>query len=186
MRQINNGYCKYYYLTEDGRLYNDETKEYKEADKERRFFLYTEEGKRKKIALRTLYRLVYDKPYCKDVISPIEGEEWKEIENTRGVYFVSNMGRIKSYNGYNAILMKPTKTKSGYLRLDIIQDGERVSRLVHRLVAYYFLPNPQKMDMEVHHIDYNKENNKSINLEWLTSIEHKKKHKERIKENAEL
>ena len=107
MKQIKNGFCDYYFLTED--------------------------GTRKKISLRTLYFIVFNKPYCKDNIISINGEVWKEIDNTNGLYFVSNMGRIKSYNGYEAILLKPCKTKNGYYRLDIIQYGERVSKLVHRL-----------------------------------------------------
>lgn len=184
MQQINNGYCKFYYLTEDGRVYNAETKQYKEADKEHRFVLKREDGTRKKIALKPLYKMVYNKPYCKDNIRGLEGEKWKEIHNTQGLYYVSNMGRIKSYNGYEAIILKPTVTKSGYHRLDIIQDGMRVSKLVHRLVAASFLPIPNNIDMELHHRDCNKWNNKSENLEWLSIAEHKKKHSERSKENA--
>lgn len=184
MQQINNGFCDKYYLTEDGRLYNAETKEYKKADKDKRFTLITEEGNRKKISLKVLYEKVYNKPYCKDDIKDLEGEEWKEIDNTKGMYKVSNKGRIKSYKGYEAKLLKQTKTKSGYYRLDIVQDGERVSRLVHRLVASSFLPLPKDIDMELHHKDCNKENNESDNLEWLTMAEHRKKHKERMLNNA--
>lgn len=186
MQKVNNGYCEYYYLTEDGRLYNEVTKEYKEADKENRFTLKTLDGVRKKVSLKVLYYKVYGKTYCKDDIRLIEGEKWKEIENTNGMYFVSNMGRIKSYKGYNAIIMKPTRTKDGYYRLDITQDGERVSKFVHRLVAFSFLPIPSKMDMQLHHKDYDKSNNKSDNLEWLTIAEHRKKHKERIKGNVRV
>ena len=186
MKQINNGYCECYYLTEDGRLYNTQTKEYKSADKDNRIVLKTEDGVRRKISLKVLYYMVYEKPYCKDDISLIDGEKWKEIENTKGMYFVSNMGRIKSYKGYKAIILKPTKTKGGYYRVDIVQDGERVSRFVHRLVASSFLPLPKYIDMQLHHIDYDKSNNKSSNLEWLTIVEHKKKHQERRKESAKL
>ena len=184
MQQISNGFCDKYYLTEDGRVYNTETKQYTKADKGNRFTLRTEEGGRKKVALKTLYNMVYNKPYCKDNIKPLEGEEWKEIDNTKGMYYVSNKGRIKSYKGYEAKLLKQTKTKNGYYRLDIVQDGERVSRLVHRLVASSFLPTPKDIDMELHHKDCNKGNNESENLEWLTMAEHRKKHKERSINNA--
>lgn len=179
MKKVSNGYCECYYLTEDGRLYNEETKQYKEADRENRFSLKMEDGKRKKIALKVLYSMVYNKPYCKDNIKPLEGEEWKEIDNTNGMYYVSNMGRIKSYKGYEAILLKPNVTKNGYYRLDIVQGGERVSKLVHRIVASKFLPMPSNIDMELHHKDCDKTNNKSDNLEWLSIVEHRKKHKER-------
>ena len=186
MRKIENGYCEYYYLTEDGKLYNAQTNEYKDADNNNRFSIKTISGDRKKISLKVLYSKVYNKPYCKDDISDLKGEEWREIDNTKGIYYVSNKGRIKSYNGYKAIVMKQNKTKNGYYRLDIVQDGERVSKLVHRLVGASFLPIPDNIDMELHHKDFNKENNSYDNLEWLTMAEHKKKHRERSKENAKL
>ena len=78
------------------------------------------DGIRKKISLKHLYYIVYNRPYCLDNIDDLEGEIWKLIDNTDGIYYVSNKGRIKSYNGYNAIIMKPHKTKSGYYRLDIV------------------------------------------------------------------
>ena len=33
MKRINNGYCDYYYLTEEGVIYNINTNTYKEPDK---------------------------------------------------------------------------------------------------------------------------------------------------------
>ena len=184
MKKIENGYFDYYYLTEDGRLYNDELKEYKTHDKNYKLSIKRKDGVRKKVSLKKLYYLVYNKPYCKDNIDDLNGEEWKEIDNANGLYFVSNKGRIKSYNGYDAILLKPYKTTNGYNRVDIVQDGIRVSRLVHRLVGLYFLPFRSREDVELHHIDFDKDNNKCSNLIWLTVAEHKKVHKERKKQNA--
>ena len=177
MKKVENGYSDYYYLTEDGKLYNSITKEYKEANKDNKLTLKTIKGSRKKIALKVLYQMVYNKPYCEDNICDLENEVWKEVDNTNGLYFVSNKGRIKSYKGYKAIIMTPYKTKGGYARVDIVQDGIRVSKLIHRLVAFAFLPFRQSIDMELHHIDNNKENNCSDNLEWLTKVEHLKKHR---------
>lgn len=75
MKKIENGYCENYYLTEDGRLYNSITKEYKRADKQNKFTLKTLGGERKKISLKVLYAKVYNKPYCEDNISDLEHEE---------------------------------------------------------------------------------------------------------------
>ena len=100
------------------------------------------------------------------------------------MYMISNLGRIKSFFGYHAILLKPYKTKKGYLRVDLAEDNHRKSKLLHRLVAAAFLPLPEKIDMQLHHKDFNKNNNAADNLEWLTAAEHLKKHSERSKESA--
>ena len=185
MKQINNGYCKDYYLTEDGMLYNASTKAFKGANRQNNFIIKTEDGTRKKISLKRLYRLVYDKPYCIDNIKDIDNEIWKMIENTNGNYYVSNRGRVKSYNGYNAILLKPMRTESGYLRVEIIQNGNRAIKLIHRLVAAAYLPKPQSIEMQLHHKDGNKENNEYNNLQWVTPTEHRIIHYERRnKDNA--
>lgn len=54
-------------------------------------------GKRKKISLKRLYRLVFEKPFCIDDIENLQGEEWKIIDNSNGEYMISNYGRIKSF-----------------------------------------------------------------------------------------
>ena len=184
MKRIENNFCDYYYLTEDGTLFNSMNSRYKKADKQHKFILNTLDGDKKRITLKSLYLLVYNRPYCEDDIIDLENEVWKVIDNTNGLYYVSNMGRIKSYKGYKAIIMKPYKTKNGYDRVDIIQDGIRVSKLVHRLVAFAFLPIRSNVDMELHHKDFNKENNTLYNLVWLPKEEHIKKHIERKRENA--
>lgn len=181
MKQINNGFCSSLYLMPDGRIYNKDTGQYRTASNNS-FALKRTDGSRKKISLKKLYKMVYDKTYCKDDISDLTGEEWKEIENTEGVYLVSNMGRIKSLAGYEAIILKPTITAKGYCRLDIVQEGQRATKFIHRLVAAAFLLQPKSIDMQLHHKDFNKQNNAAVNLEWLSIKQHAEKHNERRKE----
>lgn len=183
MRQINNGFNECYFLEEDGRVYNKTTEKHLTLDKKSCYRLMTTSGQYKKIALKTLYKLVYNKPYCKDTIKPLHNEEWKEIEGTDGNYYVSNLGRLKSYKGYEALLMKPYLTANGYERVDIVFNGVRVSKLVHRLTASAFLPVPESIDMVLHHKDNNKLNNKADNLEWLTHRQHIEKHFPKETEN---
>jgi hypothetical protein len=96
-------------------------------------------------------------------------------------YEVSNLGRVKSLN-YNrtgrAKMMKPVEEKNGYLRVKLSKNGEYKTCLVHRLVAFTFLENPEKKP-EVNHIDEDKTNNfvflnedgsvdkEKSNLEWI-------------------
>ena len=149
-----------------------------EADSKHMFCLDMLNKGKKKIALRPLYRLVYGINYCIDSIVNLEGEQWKVINGTDGKYWISSKGRCKSMQGYNAVILKPfeNNNKGGYQRIDIIIDGYRQSKLIHRLVADAFLPRPESIEMQLHHKDLNKRNNEAENLEWLTPFEHKKKH----------
>lgn len=175
LQQINNNYADYYYLTEEGTIYNSKTNKYIKPCSNNLFKLKTIEGNYVKISLKKLYKLVFNKCYVIDNIEDLNGEHWKPIERTDNCYYVSDKGRIKSYKGYQAIILKPYLT-NGYERVDIVVDGERSSKLVARLVAAAFLEQPKSIDMQLHHKDSCKTNNKLDNLEWLTPAEHHKKH----------
>lgn len=128
-----------------------------------------------------LYRQLYNKEYCIDDTKNLEDEQWKEVTDTKGKYFVSNKGRIKSLQNYKAMILKPYINQGGYLRVDIDIEGSRRSILVHRLVAAAFLPLPERIDLQLHHKDFDKKNNAADNLEWLTAAAHGIKHRERNK-----
>lgn len=177
---------EYYYLLEDGTLYNSKTKHYL-TENQRCFELKTKDGKKKKISLKNLYQIVYNKNFCVDKIENLPDEEWKEIEETDGLYYISNKGRVKSYAGYNAIILKPSfKTKAQkYERVSILIHGQQQLVAVHRLVAFSFLDTPKNTALyEVHHKDFNESNNDASNLQWLTTVEHRKLHAKIRKENS--
>ena len=75
--------------------------------------------------------------------------------------------------------MNPTETKKGYLRVQIKQEGRVINKFVHSLVASVWLGKPDDLDMEIHHIDLDKKNNRAENLQYLTKAQHKQKHLER-------
>lgn len=185
MKQLNNGYASCYYLTREGQIYNSSTKKYLKADSKHSFRLKTEAEKYKRVTLRELYKLVYNELYCEDTIENLENEEWKPIEDTNNIYWCSSKGRIKSKAGYKAILLKPTITAKGYCRVDIVYEGQRQSKLVHRLVAAAFLMPPKSIEEALHHKDYNKQNNAADNLQWLNAREHAKIHAAARKEQKE-
>lgn len=85
-------------------------------------------------------------------------EIWKIFSNKRVLYEVSNYGRVKR----NGKLYKPNESKNGYYRVGFC--------LVHRLVAEYFIPNPENKPC-VDHIDTDKHNNRADNLRWCTYSE---------------
>jgi hypothetical protein len=107
-------------------------------------------------------------------------EIWKEIKGYEGLYQVSNLGRVKSlskvkelYNGglYNTKdkILTP-RISNGYISVSLHKHNKGITKLIHRLVAEAFIPNPEGKP-QVNHIDGNKTNNILSNLEWNTRSE---------------
>lgn len=108
-----------YYITPQGKVFVAATDKEIQKGKTSRFCLIDDNGTEHKYSLKTLYRAAYNTEYCVDTIRNYPKEEWKEIPNTGGRYFVSNHGRVKSYCGYTAIILKPYKHRNGYLEVKI-------------------------------------------------------------------
>lgn len=110
-------------------------------------------------------------------------EEWKDVVGFEGLYQVSNKGRVRSIDRViircNGTLLPltgkilPQYKKRGNswlprLQVNLSKNGKAYSKLVHRLVAEAFLPNPQEYET-VNHKDENPLNNNLDNLEWCTN-----------------
>jgi hypothetical protein len=96
----------------------------------------------------------------------LEGEIWKNVVvtptgKTIDNYYVSSLGRFKNSKGVIMENYKPHH--SGYIFVRVNKD----KYLLHRLVASAFIENPHLKPV-VNHIDGNKINNNSANLEWVT------------------
>jgi hypothetical protein len=95
-------------------------------------------------------------------------EEWRKIDGFP--YEVSNLGNVVSLN-FNHTgkrqFLKPGYHRDMYLNV-VLQDGTyRTTQLVHRLVAFAFVENPDPENYTVvDHIDRNKQNNTADNLRW--------------------
>lgn len=78
---------------------------------------------------------------------------------------ISNCGRFRNKNtGY---IRKAFVNHNGYLQICPETAYGRVNMRINRLVAQYFLPNPNKLE-QVNHKDGNKLNNNVNNLEWVS------------------
>lgn len=110
-------------------------------------------------------------------------EQWRDIKGYEGLYQVSNLGNIKSLPRVQRYIhankwvcervtkekqLSPAPTgKKHYLCVSLYKNGKSCTKLVHRLVAETFLPNPNCLP-QVNHKDENKLNNCISNLEWCT------------------
>ncbi len=93
-------------------------------------------------------------------------EVFVDIRGYEG-YQVSNHGRVK--NSKTGKILKPYLTR-GYLRVSLYNESGRKCKLVHRLVAEAFLPNPENKPV-VNHINGCKTDSNVSNLEWVSPSE---------------
>ena len=93
-------------------------------------------------------------------------EIWKDIKDYEGLYQISNLGNIRTIDGYN---IKPWITR-GYCYVALSKNGNSKKYRVHRLVAQAFIINPNNLQI-INHKDENKQNNRVDNLEWCTQYE---------------
>jgi len=88
-------------------------------------------------------------------------EEFRDVVGYEGLYEVSDWGRIRR----NGKILKPVKDTKGYFQVDLYKNGIKKRALIHRLVAYAFISNPDNLP-QINHRDENKTNNTVDNLEW--------------------
>lgn len=111
-------------------------------------------------------------------LEDINGEIWKDIEDYKGIYQVSSFGRVKSLDRVNidryfkGRILKQYREKLGYCRVSLIKNGKTKNFLVHRLIAFAFIenPNPEKFDM-IDHKNGVRYDNRIENLRWLNNRE---------------
>lgn len=106
--------------------------------------------------------------------------EFKYIKGYNNKYYITRDGKVFITNYKQSGVPKEMKPRviKGYLALGL--EGGKVGNKrnqkiykIHRLLAEYFIPNPNNKPC-VNHIDGNKLNNSLNNLEWATVSENTK------------
>ena len=116
-------------------------------------------------------------------------EIWKPVVGYEELYEVSNFGRVRSLDRIDSnnhplkgVILKPYISNSGYLLVGLYKQQKRDRKLLHRLVAEAFIPNPENKP-EIDHINTIKTDNTvflnedgsvnydKTNLRWTTRKE---------------
>lgn len=119
-------------------------------------------------------------------------EIWKPIDGYDGSYEVSNLGVVKSVGNNkkrkekilknNILMLKKANAYYPYKYVRLSKKCKTDFKYLHRLVAFYFIPNPENKPC-VNHIDNNPSNNDISNLEWCThkeNVQHCMKQKRHV------
>jgi len=84
-------------------------------------------------------------------------------------YEVSNLGNIRSYRIYKNGKLLKHRISNGYNRVML----NKKNKMVHRLLAQAFIPNPENKPC-INHINGIRNDNRVENLEWVTISENNK------------
>jgi HNH endonuclease/NUMOD4 motif len=118
-----------------------------------------------------------------------KGEYWSVIKEFPD-YKVSNIGRVKNFKTGNFIADGSTAKciyKRKYRTVKLNKNKGKTFKIfrLNILVASYFVPNPNENPV-VDHLDGEKENNNSSNLEWVTYSENTRRWRERNHHKNEI
>lgn len=112
-------------------------------------------------------------------------EKWKSVPGYKGMYEVSDQGRVRScsryifrmgrggelHSVYRAAKLITPKTRGEYKYVFLYNPGGREAVSIHRLVCLTFYGPHRGV---VHHKDEDKHNNRLENLEWATPSENQR------------
>jgi len=95
-----------------------------------------------------------------------------KIDGVNKKYTIDTYGNI--YDIKEKKYRKPKPNRKGYLKVSFYVNGKDKRFFVHRLVLMTFNPVDGMENLQVNHIDGNKQNNYVGNLEWCTNAENQR------------
>jgi NUMOD4 motif/HNH endonuclease/AP2 domain len=99
-------------------------------------------------------------------------EIWKDIDDSKGLYQVSNLGNVKSLKFGKERILKFSTTHEGYNQVTVIIKNTYKRIYIHQLVAISFLNHtPCGYKLVVNHKNFNRQDNRAENLEIVTMRE---------------
>lgn len=98
-------------------------------------------------------------------------EIWKPIPDYPG-YEVSNLGKVKSFHSNKPKLLKHKLCRFGYHSVRLYKNGKEKRISVHKLVMLTFIGHS---DLQIDHLNRNKNQNNLLNLEYVTASENQKR-----------
>lgn len=99
-----------------------------------------------------------------NIIEDVDLSNYKIIINFPN-YMINEYGKI--YIIKRKRHKKLDKNNNGYIRVELANNGKNKKYYIHRLVAEYYLENPNNLKF-VNHKNGNKQNNHYTNLEWIS------------------
>jgi len=98
-------------------------------------------------------------------------EEWKILDEYGEDYFVSDLGRVKSFkqDKVDGKILEPEVDKDGYYRVALYKNRKRFKRFVHVLVLETFIG--KNNNYQCNHKNGIKSCNNLKNLKWITNSE---------------
>lgn len=120
-----------------------------------------------------------------DNIKNLEGEIWQDVKGQEGKYMVSNMGRVVSLKRegvlFNRLVGSKNMGNTPHKYWGCSISGTPIS--IHRLVAFHFVDNDDPINKtDVDHINFNIDDNRAVNLRWVTKSENQKHSGKRLAE----
>lgn len=97
--------------------------------------------------------------------------EYKKVNNFKNYYVGSDGFMYKDCGGSRGMKrLKGMPNSGGYRAIVMVENGHKERYLIHRLVAMYYVPNPENKPY-VDHVNTDKTDNRPENLRWVSPME---------------